>query len=380
MAKILVFTSHGGGGHISASQALKEYLSDQHDVTVIPFFIEVLDRMDPVKRMTFKKYHVEDIYNFFLRRKWSKMLNAMYSMSQYCMPLLGPVIRQLTLNFINAHGKPDLIISVIPLVNHAILSVAEQFDIPFLLIPTDLDSSTFLFGIDKPSYKKFKLSLPFSDTAIAQKISKSVIDGKQIVVSGFPIRSSFLQYKDKSRLKSEFNIDLRKPVILLMMGAEGSSATLLYIKELIKLDHNLHIVVILGRNTALTKEVEKLEWPKHISHSLIGFTDRIADLMAIADLCITKSGSVSVSECIYMQVPTILDGMGNALLWEQFNLNFIKERKLGDVIYYRDDVSTLINFYLSNVQARERISNNLRAFKPPEFQMNIQHIVSQMIS
>ncbi len=35
--------------------------------------------------------------------------------------------------------QPDLIISVIPLINNLVLKVAQKLNIPFLLIPTDLD-------------------------------------------------------------------------------------------------------------------------------------------------------------------------------------------------------------------------------------------------
>jgi len=46
--------------------------------------------------------------------------------------------------------------------------------------------------------------------------------------------------------------------------------------------------------------------------------------MAASDLCITKSGSVSVCETIYSNLPVLLDATSDVLRWEQFNHRFIK--------------------------------------------------------
>ena len=65
--KIIVFSSRGGGGHTSVSNALKTYLEPDYDVKVVNLIDTVLKSMDPVRKATLNKYAVEDIYNIFLR-------------------------------------------------------------------------------------------------------------------------------------------------------------------------------------------------------------------------------------------------------------------------------------------------------------------------
>jgi processive 1,2-diacylglycerol beta-glucosyltransferase len=379
MAKILVLTSYGGGGHISASQALSQYLSDEHEVQVVPFFIDVLDPMDPVKFLTRGKYHVETIYNYLLRRKKTRAINTMAYLCGLFMPIMHPFIKKHLKRYIKRHGQFDLIISVIPWVNESILEVAQQENIPFLLIPTDLDSSTFLHRIHEPAYKQFFLSLPFNNSAIFEKISRAHIAKSQIVVSGFPIRKSFFMAYDKKNLKKEFAIPENKLVLLLMMGAEGSSSILTHVKQLITIPVSFHIIILLGRNAQLESQLRTIQFPEHISFSIIGFTDRIAELMTIADLCLTKSGSVSVSECLYKRLPVILDGTGNALQWERFNLHFIKNNQLGDVVRRFDEVPTIVQFYLTDTNARNNIAAHLAQFEMPNFERHVRLLVNKMI-
>ena len=44
------------------------------------------------------------------------------------------------------HEKPDLVISVVPLVNFYILQAAQALNLPFLIIPSDIDVSPYITG------------------------------------------------------------------------------------------------------------------------------------------------------------------------------------------------------------------------------------------
>jgi processive 1,2-diacylglycerol beta-glucosyltransferase len=184
---------------------------------------------------------------------------------------------------------------------------------------------------------------------------------------------------DKKNLKKEFAIPENKLVLLLMMGAEGSSSILTHVKQLITIPVSFHIIILLGRNAQLESQLRTIQFPEHISFSIIGFTDRIAELMTIADLCLTKSGSVSVSECLYKRLPVILDGTGNALQWERFNLHFIKNNQLGDVVRRFDEVPTIVQFYLTDTNARNNIAAHLAQFEMPNFERHVRLLVNKMI-
>lgn len=375
--KILIFSSRGGGGHISVMNALQEYLDDEFCVGHSFIFTEVLDRIDPTQ-WVFKSTG-EDVYNFFLRKKWFPLTNLMYKFGAWYYPFRRKSIQPILENYLKKH-KPDLIISVIPLVNSSILTVAKKLDIPFLLIPTDLDATIALTGIKNPSYEKLYMALAYDNEAINRTVQKAEIDPKLITYTGFPVKKAFFEPHSQRALKKEFNIPEEKAVILLLMGAQGSQDLYKFSKQLSKLPIPAHIIIALGRSEELRKSLEMIQFPKHISKSIIGFTNRIPDLMSISDLFITKSGSVSFNEAIYAQLPMILDGTSGVLNWEQLNHYLVKEHGLGDIVkrYFR--IPHMVTQLLSDKEKMNNIKQQFKQFTEKNPEQEIKLLVKKILN
>ena len=260
-------------------------------------------------------------------------------------------MRNKTYQLIDNHiikNKPDLIISVVPIINNIILDASKKNNIPFFLIPTDLDATTFIHRINTPTYKKFKLCLAFNNADISKTIKPAQISPNQIETTGFILRPDFFVQKNIKQLKQEFYIPENKSIVMVFMGSMGSEEIVRFAQELFKLTTPTHLLLCIGKTEKVRKQIETLICPEHISKSIIGFTERIADLMALSDLLITKSGSVSVCEAIYMQVPMLLDATSTVLKWEQFNHHFIKKNQFGDSIKKFTNLTSLVTTLLAN--------------------------------
>ena len=85
-------------------------------------------------------------------------------------------------------------------------------------------------------------------------------------------------------------------MVMVFMGGAGSLASYRYVRTLAKLAMPMHILVCLGRNMRLSRNINKILLPPEVTLTIIGFTDRIADLMSISDVLITKPGPGSVCE------------------------------------------------------------------------------------
>src|SRR5215470_5048091 len=64
--RILVCTSFGGGGHMSATRALQEYLGDEYEIATSFIFQEILGSFDPISKITFGYASGESTYNYFI--------------------------------------------------------------------------------------------------------------------------------------------------------------------------------------------------------------------------------------------------------------------------------------------------------------------------
>src|SRR5207237_3814499 len=102
-----------------------------------------------------------------------------------------------------------------------------------------------------------------------------------------------------------------------------------FVRELAQIKEPVHLLICIARQEQLRHKIMALKLAPHITMTIIGFTDRISDLMAIADILITKSGSVSVNEALYMNLPMILDATSHLLSWEKYNHTFIEQHQLG---------------------------------------------------
>lgn len=378
MKKILIFSSYGGGGHISATDALKEYLGNDYDISTSYYIEEVVGNLSIIQTISFGTYSEEKFYNYCLKKKWTWFINKMYQLCTILTYLTQNIMRRTTVQYLKK-VKPDLVISVIPIFNNVIKESCKECNIPFLLIPTDLDTTSFIKNITKPEYEKFKFALSFQNPDIVKFAHNNALPDSSRIFTGFPIKPSFFDSKDLNQIKNDFQIPSNKPILLVLMGAAGSKATYSYLLTLLQLKRPVHIILCLGRNEPLRKHLERIQTPEHITVSILSYTQRIADLMAISTLCITKAGTVSVCETMYMNVPMILDNTSTPLVWEKFNIDFVQKNKFGAVITHFKELNALVNKMLNDKNYYNACKQNLVNFPKKNFEENITAVIKQLL-
>jgi processive 1,2-diacylglycerol beta-glucosyltransferase len=373
--KIVVFTSTGGGGHMAATRALQSYLEDEY--TVIPYFPIVEN--DPMKTVFFGYGDGEDTYNYLIMRKYYNIINLMAKGSKWYYKTYHDMVMHSFIEYLEK-VSPDLVISVIPFINKALLEATKAKKIPFLLMPTDLDMRTFIHNINEPDYEKFHLALAFENDDIKQQVEKAQIPRGQTSVCGFPLREDFFSPKDITAIKNKYHIPIEKPTILVLMGAAGSYASYRYVKQLTLVESPLHVIVALGRNELLRPKIEELPLPETMSLTVLGFTQDMADLMAVSDLCITKSGSVSFCEALYSNLPMLLDDTTGVLRWERFNHRYTEDNNLGYIVKRYSAVPALITQLLNNPQIITGMRKKLQSLPKKQLGLEIKPLVERLLA
>lgn len=377
--KIIIFTSGGGQGHISATKALQSFLGNEFEIRPVYIFNEVFKSIEPCTLLSFGKITGEDVYNYFLRRRWYKFLNFMYDLGNFYFKLQTKAMRRIAKEYL-AKQKPDLVISVIPIVNGIILDAAQANNIPMLLIPTDLDVRTFVRGIHNPTHRKFILTLGFDDPLIRATAEFAKIPENQIAITGLPVRKDFFEIKDKDAIKKEYNIPEGKPVIVLMMGGQGNSSIQIFAQQLATLTFPAHVIICIGKDTEIKESLAAIPFNPQVTTTIIGFTDRISDLLAIADLLITKSGSVSFCEGINMNVPMILDATATLLYWERLNHTLLKKHDWGICLKKASHLNAAVTKILGNQNYHHAIKERLKKYPKKRLDQEIKPIIDKLIS
>jgi processive 1,2-diacylglycerol beta-glucosyltransferase len=112
------------------------------------------------------------------------------------------------------------------------------------------------------------------------------------------------------------------PVLLVLSGGFGMGPVGKILRELDKVEREFQTLVVCGRNEELRRELAA-EDRKHPTR-VLGFASNMHELMAVADLIITKPGGLTSSEALALGKPLfILDPIPGQ---EAANSDFLLER------------------------------------------------------
>jgi len=373
MKKVIIFTSGAAGGQTSITNALTESLSQDYTVSTISFFYQLLAPLDIAHRN-----NAEGMYNWIAFKKWNWFTNRIFfNAAIYYYRLRRKKILSLIREYL-IQEQPIAVISVIPFVNSEIFQITQELNIPFLIFSADLDPATYLTHIKNTSSHNFYLGLPFFDETFNPLLAKHQIPQKQVIVTGYPMRSDFTEPKNKPLLREKFSIPKNKPVILVLLGSQGTQTLPTLINKIYQIASPAHMLICTGKAEHLAKKIKKIPLPSHLSMQIIGYTNQIADLMAASDLFVTKSGSVSVSEALYMNLPMLLDATSEVLVWEQFNHDFIQKNHLGSSAASLEEIVLEIDALLLDKRNLALIRNNIRLFEKKQGNKAVKQIIDQM--
>lgn len=324
----------------------------------------------------------EDFYNFLLQNNQIELANKLFKQSAQDIIANQELLVERFKDFFIAE-KPDLVISVMPLFNTVIYKATEALEIPFLLIAPDFDISEHYFpGLTSQTHTYFKYTLPVQDAVIERKIEKAGIQKQQATLYGFPLRSHFFEPKNKKMLKEQFSIPKDKPVIMLMAGGSGSSKMRTYIEHLMNSAYPIHIIACTGNNRELAQELEEYTWqlPDHVTLTNMPFTEKTSDLMAVADILITKPGPTSLCEAFQMQLPLVIDATSPLLNWEKSHVTFAEKHRLGKVIRHINELDEALDTLLHNKKYQDQLKTALKRFDNTLFIDKLKELIVQSIN
>jgi processive 1,2-diacylglycerol beta-glucosyltransferase len=125
---------------------------------------------------------------------------------------------------------------------------------------------------------------------------------------GIPVLPSFTPPPDpasaRRRAAEKFSLDSQKPCFLLMGGGAGIGDMQNLAQRIMDLFAGLQLVVLCGSNRKLLSQLQDLDYPGRLLP--LGFTDQVAELLALCDLLITKPGGLTTVECLAMGKPMLI--------------------------------------------------------------------------
>lgn len=386
--KIVIAWSKGGGAHKSMLDALTGYLQDRYTVVPLNPFQTIWSSADvmnddgvgfilaPARALGADLSDGEETYNYLLRKDATKLINILFNFGARSIAKNTNKIEARLKTYFNEE-KPALIISVIPAFNKVLSESAQALGIPFLMIPPDFDTNVY-FTQGKAS-EHMACTLTYNHDLILKKAAAAGIQEHQIKGFGFPLRDEFFAPKNVKALRKEFKIPDKK-VVMIMMGATGSKKILDFVREVAKHPKPIHILACIGSNEEIRSSLNEESLPKHITMSVIGKTNRIADVMAISDVLITKSGPTSLCEAIETKLPVIIDATSQALDWEKMHREFVNIYEIGKVITDFKELKKALTTLLNDQHYVDSIKQKMGTLGNKNFKQSIINIIDSLVA
>jgi processive 1,2-diacylglycerol beta-glucosyltransferase len=116
--------------------------------------------------------------------------------------------------------------------------------------------------------------------------------------TGVPIHPVFGQPKGPAECRARLGLPADRPVLLLLCGGDGAMPVEAPFRALLELKEPVDLVAVTGHNARAKRRLEQLTPPpRHRTH-VLGYTDRMDELLAAADLVVTKPGGLTISEAL----------------------------------------------------------------------------------
>jgi processive 1,2-diacylglycerol beta-glucosyltransferase len=142
-----------------------------------------------------------------------------------------------------------------------------------------------------------------ADETKARLVARGAAE-ENVVVTGIPISAKFSARVDAKAVRKTLGLRDDLSVLLVPSGGFGMGPVGEILTELDKVERPFQSVVVTGRNQELRRELAAQD-RKHPTQ-VLGFVTNMQELMAVADLIITKPGGLTSSEALAMGKPLFI--------------------------------------------------------------------------
>jgi processive 1,2-diacylglycerol beta-glucosyltransferase len=180
-------------------------------------------------------------------------------------------------------------------------------------------------------------------------------DKKNIVATGIPVAAKFAAKVDAFAVRKTMGLRDDLPTVLVLSGGFGMGPVEKIVTELNKAKGDFQAVIVCGRNEELRRALAAQDH-KHPTR-VLGFASNMHELMAIADVIVTKPGGLTSSEALAVGKPLfILDPIPGQ---EAANSDFLLERGAATKVNRVEDLP----FRLQELLGSKKLATMAKAAK-----------------
>lgn len=357
MKKIIIFYGSYGGGHLSASRNIKDYIEKNYPNSEV-MMIDCIE-------------YISKVINKFTTRLYSDMAkNAKWIWGKiYYSTEKGASLRisssaqkALSLKLIKLFRdfSPDLIISTHPFSSQmcAYLKFKSKLNCTLATVMTDyaVHRQWFMF----PEYVDY---IFVAHDGMKQELIRNGVEESKVYSTGIPLSNRFLLNYNKEQILSDLNLSAEKRTILFFAGGElglCKDSTFKVLKTIINSFPNLQVIAIAGKNKKIKNNFDELVEKTNSSQNIkvLAYTNKVPELMSISDLVISKPGGLTTTESLASGLPIIvIDPIPGQ---ETENAEFLEKHQVGIWLKKKDNIEEKLYHIFNNTTELRKMKINAR--------------------
>lgn len=399
--KAIILSASTGGGHMSAANAIKEYLLEKnYSASVVDAFEYISPILNKTITETYEYIATKNpllwkmIYNSSNKRSFSKLISIVTSLiGKKLVPLLKET-------------KPDIIITTHPFTTEMISKLKKNGKIssPLICVMTDYAPHRTWLNENVDAYV-------VANKDMISPMAEMGVDPSKIYPFGIPVDDAFFSKLDTDKILAELNFKKNIPTVLVMAGSYGLANIEKIYSELREIKSEFQIIIITGKNQKLYNKIQKISENRHFSKKqfilsklsdltlkigkpkilkymvrkkkqyykntkIIYFTNEVNKYMFISDLIITKPGGLTVSEALASGLPMALyDAIPGQ---EEENEEFLVSNNMAIKLNSNNSIKEKIEYLLDNPKILNSLKYNCENFDNSHSLENILSLIEKL--
>ena len=300
LGRVLLLTGSIGSGHTRAAQAVSEAML-RADAAQWALVVDALAYASAPFRAIYRDAYIKLIETAPTAIGW------LYRSSD---TVEGGAMRRAVqraalarLRRMIASDKPDTIVCTHFLAAELVSGMVErgEWTGTFAVVVTDLDAHA-MWAVC-PRADRWFVALPETVEILAGK----GVPRERMVVTGIPIASAFsARMPPRAELRERFGLARGGPMLLVSGGGVGASLLEKTLQQVLAMPIDCSVALVCGKNEPLRRRASNIvarRGESRVKCTVLGFTDRMHELMHAADLSIGKPGGLTSSEALACGLP-----------------------------------------------------------------------------
>jgi processive 1,2-diacylglycerol beta-glucosyltransferase len=280
--------------------------------------------------------------------------------------------------------------------SHKLYELFKEQD-PDLVVSTHFFMTDEVINLIKKEKTKTKLAVILTDYAshkFWEKDSKYVdfyfvannqmkytlahngIDENKITVTGIPVRPEFNMKYDREKTLESLGLENDVPTFLFFGGGQyGMSDSSAIYKGILDVNDKIQMIAIAGKSEKTKELFENLASKSDKKVAVLGFTDRVAELMYASDFVVSKPGGLTTTEILVSNKPFII--FSPVPGQEEENSAFLTNNGCGYRIWDYSRTTPLVEELLSDKFHIEKMKEMQKHIAKPN---STKEIVEKMLS